>query len=193
MSDTTERRPAGVSVAVWLLGICYAAYVGLLLVGNIAEPPAFEGGTPGWFLPVLIAVSVAACGLAFGLLAAVYCRRHWAYIILLVVMLLWLARTAQAAVADGAAGTSVLVYVPTFVILAAALALLVRRPVRGWYRPGEARSQSAGQWLPDPAGRHQHRYWDGRAWTDHVADEGVAALEPLAEPVMDVRPTSGSS
>jgi hypothetical protein len=34
-------------------------------------------------------------------------------------------------------------------------------------------------WYPDPMGRHQHRYWDGAAWTQNVADEGVASIEPL--------------
>ena len=32
-------------------------------------------------------------------------------------------------------------------------------------------------WHPDPAGRHDHRYWDGRTWTDHVATNGVASVE----------------
>lgn len=36
-------------------------------------------------------------------------------------------------------------------------------------------------WYPDPVKRHQYRYWDGRIWTDHVADNGVVSLEsPLA-------------
>ena len=34
-------------------------------------------------------------------------------------------------------------------------------------------------WFPDPTGRHDHRWWDGAAWTAHVADAGVAALDPL--------------
>lgn len=35
-------------------------------------------------------------------------------------------------------------------------------------------------WYPDPTERHQHRYWDGAAWTGHVADDGVASIDPLA-------------
>lgn len=35
-------------------------------------------------------------------------------------------------------------------------------------------------WYPDPAGRHQYRYWDGAAWTDNVADSGKASSDPLA-------------
>jgi hypothetical protein len=34
-------------------------------------------------------------------------------------------------------------------------------------------------WFSDPTGRHDHRWWDGAAWTAHVADAGVAAKDPL--------------
>jgi hypothetical protein len=34
-------------------------------------------------------------------------------------------------------------------------------------------------WYADPAGRHQSRYWDGAAWTEHVADNGKSSLDPL--------------
>ena len=37
-------------------------------------------------------------------------------------------------------------------------------------------------WLSDPTGRHDHRYWDGTQWTDHVADAGVAASDPYDGP-----------
>jgi hypothetical protein len=37
-------------------------------------------------------------------------------------------------------------------------------------------------WLTDPTGRHDHRYWDGTRWTDHVADAGVAATDPYDGP-----------
>ena len=33
-------------------------------------------------------------------------------------------------------------------------------------------------WLTDPSGRHQHRYWDGAAWTEHVADAGRQSVDP---------------
>jgi hypothetical protein len=41
-------------------------------------------------------------------------------------------------------------------------------------------------WLPDPAGRHQYRYWDGAGWTDNVADGGVASTDAI-----DPRGTGG--
>jgi hypothetical protein len=34
-------------------------------------------------------------------------------------------------------------------------------------------------WLVDPTGRHEHRYWDGIAWTAHVADEGEQETDPI--------------
>jgi hypothetical protein len=43
-------------------------------------------------------------------------------------------------------------------------------------------SSTPASWQLDPTGRHQHRYWDGTAWTEHVADAGVAATDP---PTMD--------
>lgn len=35
-----------------------------------------------------------------------------------------------------------------------------------------------GEWRADPAGRHEHRYWDGEKWTDSVSDGGVVSSEP---------------
>jgi uncharacterized membrane protein YhaH (DUF805 family) len=35
-----------------------------------------------------------------------------------------------------------------------------------------------GGWFEDPTGRHQLRWHDGRHWTDHVGDAGVAARDP---------------
>ena len=46
---------------------------------------------------------------------------------------------------------------------------------RGEHFYREARLTDPG-WEPDPTGRHQYRYFDGAAWTDHVAD-GDAAVD----------------
>jgi hypothetical protein len=32
-------------------------------------------------------------------------------------------------------------------------------------------------WYPDPAARHEQRFFDGRRWTAHVADAGVLAID----------------
>jgi hypothetical protein len=34
-------------------------------------------------------------------------------------------------------------------------------------------------WHADPTRRHQSRYWDGAAWTEHVADAGVTGVDPV--------------
>jgi uncharacterized protein YxjI len=34
-------------------------------------------------------------------------------------------------------------------------------------------------WYADPTGRHEHRYYDGTAWTDHVSDRGVTGRDPV--------------
>jgi hypothetical protein len=38
-------------------------------------------------------------------------------------------------------------------------------------------------WQPDPSGKHDHRYWDGSQWTDHISDGGVAGTDPYDAPV----------
>ena len=43
-------------------------------------------------------------------------------------------------------------------------------------------SDTPASWQPDPTGRHDHRYWDGTQWTDHVADAGVAGTDPYDGP-----------
>lgn len=44
--------------------------------------------------------------------------------------------------------------------------------------PPNGDALSAAQWYPDPAGRHQHRYWNGKKWTAQVADYGVVSDNP---------------
>ena len=40
-------------------------------------------------------------------------------------------------------------------------------------------SNTPAAWHPDPTGRHQLRYWDANAWTDHVSDNGVQGTDPV--------------
>jgi hypothetical protein len=44
--------------------------------------------------------------------------------------------------------------------------------------PGAGRPPAPG-WYPDPHQRHQHRYWNGAAWTEHVADHGTSGVDPV--------------
>ena len=44
--------------------------------------------------------------------------------------------------------------------------------------PSGSGGAAAAGWFPDPAGRHQLRYWDGTSWTEHVRDQQVAGVDP---------------
>lgn len=43
-------------------------------------------------------------------------------------------------------------------------------------------------WFPDPNGRHEHRYFNGRAWTADVADGGQRSIDPLGAAPTPVAP-----
>ena len=45
--------------------------------------------------------------------------------------------------------------------------------------PPAPASSGPPAWHPDPTGRHEHRYWDGSLWTEHVSDHGAAAMDPV--------------
>ena len=44
--------------------------------------------------------------------------------------------------------------------------------------PALAATVSPPSWHPDPSGVHQHRYWDGRQWTEYVSTNGVTGIDP---------------
>jgi len=44
--------------------------------------------------------------------------------------------------------------------------------------PGVARAAPPA-WLPDPLGRFDLRWWDGRLWTEHVTRGGETAVDPI--------------
>jgi uncharacterized protein YxjI len=46
-------------------------------------------------------------------------------------------------------------------------------------------SDTPPNWYPDPTARHQHRYWDGTAWTDNVSDNGVQGSDPVQATIAD--------
>jgi len=46
--------------------------------------------------------------------------------------------------------------------------------------PAPAAQTAPAGWFPDQSGRHEHRYWDGSQWTEHVADAGVQSSDPLS-------------
>ncbi len=40
-------------------------------------------------------------------------------------------------------------------------------------------STTPANWYPDPTKRHQMRYWNGTAWTDHVSNNGIQGNDPV--------------
>jgi len=46
-------------------------------------------------------------------------------------------------------------------------------------------SETPANWYPDPTQRHQLRYWDGNAWTDHVSTNGATGTDPIQPSRMD--------
>lgn len=56
-------------------------------------------------------------------------------------------------------------------------------------------SGTAANWYPDPTGRNELRYWDGRNWTDHISNRGQQGADPLRQPPQAtaaiVEPTPG--
>src|SRR5262249_23271183 len=57
--------------------------------------------------------------------------------------------------------------IPGALCLAALVVMLRRWPQRAVHATNPAR------WMPDPSGRHELRYWDGTAWTEHVSNSGA--------------------
>ncbi len=47
-------------------------------------------------------------------------------------------------------------------------------------------------WYQDPTSRHEHRYWDGSTWTEHAADHGEEATDPLGGASLPPPAESGS-
>lgn len=40
----------------------------------------------------------------------------------------------------------------------------------------------AAGWHRDPSGRHEHRYFDGQRWTEHVSTGGRVGVDPVPSP-----------
>jgi len=65
---------------------------------------------------------------------------------------------------------------------AGALLVLSGLPMRSTC-PGDpapqARPVVPARWYPDPTGRHDLRFWDGSAWSSHVATGGRSSADPV--------------
>ena len=49
----------------------------------------------------------------------------------------------------------------------------------------------SGQWLRDPEGRFEYRWWDGQQWTDQVSHQGQVHAVPLGPPPAQAQPEQG--
>jgi uncharacterized protein (AIM24 family) len=45
-----------------------------------------------------------------------------------------------------------------------------------------------GSWQPDPEGRFEYRWWDGRSWTDQVSHQGRPGIAPMGGSPQQQRP-----
>ncbi len=50
------------------------------------------------------------------------------------------------------------------------LLILAGRPMKLVFPP---------DWHPDPMGRYQYRFWDGRQWSPYAATDGVGHVDPI--------------
>ncbi len=48
-------------------------------------------------------------------------------------------------------------------------------------------------WYPDPAGRHEFRWWDGSFWTDNVASHGRQSIDSFQKEAKTVVPQQSSA
>jgi len=44
---------------------------------------------------------------------------------------------------------------------------------------GQGVSLTPSDWYPDPTGRFELRFWDGKVWTEHVANQGKRGADPI--------------
>ena len=181
-------RPRSVSIALLIvavgltIGFVIAAWQ-ILAAWDVRRAPLWGG----------IVVLVVVFAIVAGLFAALAFRRRWAYIVYLVVFAIGIPGVVSGVGHATDRGALYLAYYLTsFAGQIAPVVLLLRRPAREWYGISRSPSQP-GEWRPDPSGRHQHRYWDGEGWTEHVSDEGVAGVDPLGRPHGGVPLTSASS
>jgi uncharacterized protein (AIM24 family) len=49
-----------------------------------------------------------------------------------------------------------------------------------------------GSWQPDPEGRYEYRWWDGRNWTDQVSHQGRTGAAPMGGGQPQAAPSGGA-
>lgn len=94
----------------------------------------------------------------------------------------WLADVNDTADGDRWSGAFKTTFHPLFGVACAAIVLLL---IIGFSTSAQPTSVATAlpfgnqpRWEPDPFGRAGQRFWDGRAWTEHVADAGQQRVDP---------------
>ena len=176
-------RPRSVAVALWII-IATSAVGAITFVARLVSAHWPTGVHP-LSAALAWAILVVVFALLAGLIAALAFRRRWAWWVWLVLFVLGVPSEWSGlwhAMEQG--GLDAARYVLLLALAVTAQILLLLRPARQWYgvvrRPREP-SPPSGEWRPDPGGGHQYRYWEGERWTEHVADGGVAGVDPLPE------------
>jgi hypothetical protein len=54
-------------------------------------------------------------------------------------------------------------------------------------------STRSQEWLADPSGRHDLRWWDGARWTEHVSDAGDTSTDQPGEGLPPPPPGAGAT
>jgi Protein of unknown function (DUF2510) len=196
IATVRPARPTAVKAAVCLIAWALIVNISAMLA-SLSRPDAYALIWP------LRGASAVGFVVTIGLVTAIAFGRRWALIVFTVLFVLGSLLSLPALLTTQHTTSSLAWFAADTAIRAVAIVLLFGRPATAWfaaYRP--RRPQPVGRpqtprphyqavpaaWHPDPTGRHTHRYWDGTAWTPHVADDGRLALDPL-----EARPATGST
>jgi hypothetical protein len=168
----SRKMPTVVLVALWLAG---ATLVAGLVVTLVTAPTLFHGLALSIALfdvvPALVAI-VCLVGVARG--------KAWARNVLAVLAGVEAIFLVAALVQPGAHLGGYLYEAVLVPVRLVAVALLFTAPARQWF--GHLVRAVPPQWLPDPTGRHEFRWWDGQRWTGHVATGGSVSQDAAPEP-----------
>ena len=125
-----------------------------------------------------VASTVVSSTIGAAIVLAVALRQRWAAIVYTVLVSIGASFLLVITVRGVSAARSLLDLTVVVAEITAAC-LLLTRPASEWFAGGRSDPRFPPLWHPDPTGRHQFRYWNGRVWTAHVSDNGAQSLDPL--------------
>lgn len=168
----TRKMPTAVLLALWFAG---ATLVAGLVITLVTAPALIHGlALPIALFDVIPALVAIAC------LVGVTRGKAWARNVLAVLACVEAVFLVAALVQPGAHLGSYLYEAVLVPLRLLAVALLFTAPARQWF--GNVVRAVPPQWLPDPAGQHEYRWWDGQRWTAQVASGGRVSQDTAPEP-----------